>query len=143
MFGYLFFSALVPQTNMSTTSVLIFPLLQKFEFTRHVRYCCVIRAWSSNCNPSSYLQMWIGCVHQCFTAVTSFEQELIGLSSLGAGDFILRGIISFKICHRSSYGWAMVTKIVQQLKLLQLSKFNDHGLTMARVITIYQKHMTK
>ena len=109
MFGYLFFSALVPQTNMSSPSVLIFPLLQKFEFT----------------------------------AVTSFEQELIGLSSLGAGNFILRGIISFKICHRSSYGWAMVTKTVQQLKLLQFSKFNDHGLTMVRVITIYQKHMTK
>ena len=143
MFGYLFFSALVPQSNMSTPSVLIFPLLKKFEFTRHVRYCCVIRVWSSNCNPSSYLQTWIGCVHQCFTGVTSFEQELIGLSSLGAGDFILRGIISFKICHWSSYGWAMVSKIVQQLKLLQLSKFNDHGLIMARVITIHQKHMTK
>ena len=143
MFGYLFFSDLVPQTNMSTPSVLIFHFLQKFEFTCHVRHCYVIRAWSSNCNPSSYLQMWIGCVHQCFTAVASFEQELIGLSSLGAGDFILRGIISFKICHRSSYGCAMVTKILQQLKLLQLYKFNDHGPTMARVITICQKHMAK
>ena len=143
MSGYLFFSTLVPQANVSTPSTLIFLILQNFEFTCHVRHCCVTRAWSSNFNPSPYLQLWIGSIHQCYTVVTSFEQVLIGLSSLGAGDFILRGIISFKICHRSSYGWAMVTKIVQQLKLLQLSKFNDHGLTMARVITIYQKHMTK
>ena len=143
MFGYVFFSPLVPQANISTPSTLIFLHLQKFEFTCHVRYCYVIRAWSSNFNPSCYLQLWIGSVHQCYTAVTSFEQELIGLSSLGAGDFKLRGLIIFKICHMSSCGWAMVTKIVHQLKLLQLSKFNDHGPTMARVIAIYQKHMTK
>ena len=125
MFGYLFFSALVPQANISIPSTLIFLLLQTFEFTCHVRYCCVIRAWSNNFNPSCYLQLWIGCVHQCYTAVISFEQELVGLSSLGPGDFILRGIITFKICHMSSYGWAMVTKIVHQLKLLQLSRFNE------------------
>ena len=68
---------------------------------------------------------------------------LIELSSLGADDFILHGIISFKICRMSSYGWAMVTKVVHQVKLLQLSKFNDHGPTMALVIAIYQNHMTK
>ena len=45
------------------------------------------------------------------------------LSSLGAGDFILRGII-------------------HQQKLLQLSKFDDRSPTMARIIAIYQKHMT-
>ena len=139
MFGCLFFSTLGPQANISTPSTLIFLILQNFEFTCHVRHCCVTRAGSSNFNPFSYLQLWIGCFPQCYTAVTSFEQELIELSSLGAGDFILRGIISFKICHVSSYGWAMVTKIVK----LQLSKFNDHGPTMARVIAIYLKHMIK
>ena len=41
-----------------------------------------------------------------------------------------------------SYGWAMITKIVHQLKLLQLSKFDDRSPTMARVIAIYQKYMT-
>ena len=143
MFGYLFFSTLVPQANISTPSTLIFLILQNFEFTCHIRHCCVTRVGSSNFNPSSYLQLWIGCVHQCYTAVTYFEQELIGLSSLGAGDFILRGIISFKICHMSSYRWAMVTKIVHQVKLLQLSKFSDHGPTMAWVIAIYQKHIRK
>ena len=141
--GNCFFSALGPQVNISTPSTLVFLHLQKFEFTCHVRYCCVIRAWSSNFNTSSYLQLWIGCVHQCYTAVTSFEQELIGLSSLGAGDFIPRGIITFKICRISSSGWAMFTKIIHQLKLLQLSKFNEYCPTMARVIGIYQKHMTK
>ena len=85
----------------------------------------------------------MGCVHQCYTAVTSFEQELIELSSLGAGDFIPRGIITFNIFRMSSFGWAIVTKIMHQLKLLQLSKFNEHGPTMAGVIEIYQKHMTK
>ena len=143
IFGYLFVSVLGPQANISTPSILLFLHLQKFEITLHVRYYCVIRAWSSNFNPSSYLQLWIGCVHQCHTTVTSFEQELIGLSTLGAGDFILRGIMTFKICHLSSYAWAMVTKIVHQLKLLQLSRFNDHGPTMAWVIAIYRKHMTK
>ena len=143
MFGYLFFSTLVPQANISTPSTLIFLILQNFEFTCHIRHCCVTRVGSSNFNPSSYLQLWIGCVHQCYTAVTSFEQVLIELSSLGAGDFILHGIISFKICRMSSYGWAMVTKVVHQVKLLQLSKFNDHGPTMAQVIAIYLKHMIK
>ena len=41
-----------------------------------------------------------------------------------------------------SYGWAMITKIVHQLKLLQLPKFHDRSPTMARVIAIYQKYMT-
>ena len=44
----------------------------------------------------------------------------MGISSLGAADFILRGLIAFKICHMPSYGWAMITKIVHQLKLFQL-----------------------
>ena len=74
---------------------------------------------------------------------TSLGEELIGLSSLGAGDFILRGLITFKISGMPSYGWAMVTKIVHQRKLLQLFRFDDRSLSMARVITIYQKHMTK
>ena len=131
MFGYLFFSALGSQPNISTLSTLVFLLLQKFKFALHVRYCCVIRAWSSDFNPSSYLQLWIGCVHQSCTADTSLGEELIGLSSLGAGDFILRGLIAFKICHMPSYGWAMITKIVHQLKLLQLSKSDDLSLTIA------------
>ena len=63
---------------------------------------------------------------------------MIGLSSLGAGDFILRGLITFKICGMPSYGWAMVTKIVHQLKLLQLLRFDDRIPSMARVITIYR-----
>ena len=142
MFGYLFFLALGPQTNFSTLSTLVFLLLQKFEFTLHVRYCCVIRAWPSDFNPSSYLQLWVGNVHQNHTAGASVGEELIGLSSLGASDFILRGTIVFKICHMPSYGWAMTTKIVHQVKLLQLSKFDDRSPTMAQVIAICQKHMT-
>ena len=122
MFGYLFLSDLGPPPNISTLSPLAL-LLQKFVFTPHVRYCCVIRAWSSDFNPSSYLQLWIGSVHQSYTAGASLGEELIQLSSLGAGDFILRGII-------------------HQQKLLQLSKFDDRSPTMARIIAIYQKHMT-
>ena len=66
----------------------------------------------------------------------------MGLSSLGAGDSILDGLITFKIFYKSSYEWAVVTKTVHQLMFLQLSKFNDRSLTMARVIANYQKHMT-
>ena len=66
----------------------------------------------------------------------------MGLSSLGADDFILGGLITFKLFHMLSYEWAVVTKTVHQLKLLQLCKFNDLSPAMARVITIYQKHMT-
>ena len=66
----------------------------------------------------------------------------MGLSSLGAGDFILSGLIAFKIFHKPSYEWAVATKTVHQLKFLQLSKFNDRSPTMARVIANYQKHMT-
>ena len=66
----------------------------------------------------------------------------MGLSSLGAGDFILSGLIAFKIFHKPSYEWAVVTKTVHHLKFLQLSKFNDRSPTMAQVIAIYQKHMT-
>ena len=36
----------------------------------------------------------------------------MGLSSLGAGDFILGGLITFKISHKPSYEWTVVTKIV-------------------------------
>ena len=131
MFGYLFFSALGSQPNISTLSTLVFLLLQKFEFTLHVRYCWVIRAWSSDFNPSFYLQLWIGSVQQSHAAGSSLGEELIGLSSLGADDFILRGHIVFKIFHVPSYGWAMATKIVHQLKLLQLSRFDDRSPTMA------------
>ena len=49
---------------------------------------------------------------------------------------------SFKICHKPSYEWAVVTKTVHQLKFLKLSIFSDGSSTMARVIAIYQKHMT-
>ena len=123
MFGYFFLSALGPQSNISTLSTLVFLLLQKFVFTIHVRYCCVIRAWSSAFNPPSYLQLWISSIHQSYTAGASPGKELIGLSSLRAGDFMLRGI-------------------VHQLKLLKLSKFDDRSPTMARIIAMYQKHMT-
>ena len=68
MFGYLFFSALGPQSNISTLSTLVFLLLQKFEFSLQVRYCCIIRAWLNDSNPSSHLQLWIVCVHQRCTA---------------------------------------------------------------------------
>ena len=66
----------------------------------------------------------------------------MGYSSLGTGDFILGGLITFKMFHKPTYEWAVVTKTVHQLKFLQLSKFNDRSPTMARVIAIYQKHMT-
>ena len=142
LFGYLFLSALGPQPNISTLGTVVFLLLQKFEFTLHVRYFCVIRAWSTDFNPSSYLQLWIGSVYLSYTAGASLGEELIGLSSLGAGDFILRGLISFKICRMPSYGWAMIIKIVHQLKLLQLCKFDDRSPISARVTAIYLKHMT-
>ena len=139
MFGYLFFSALEPQPNILTLNTLVF---LPVKFALNVRYCCIIRAWSSDLNPSSYLQLWISCVQQSCTADTSLGEELIGLFSLGAGDFILRALLPFKICGMPGYGWAMVTKIVHQLKLLQSFRFDDRSSSMARVITIYQKHMT-
>ena len=123
MSGYLFLTALIPQHNISTLSILVFLLLQKFVFTLHVRYCCVIRAYSSDFNPSSYLQLCIGSVHQSYTAGASLGEGLIGLSSLGAADFILRDI-------------------AHQLKLLQLPKFDALSPTMARIIAIYRKPMT-
>ena len=141
MFGYLFLSALGPQPNISTLSTLVFLLLQKFEFTLLSSSVASLE-WTRDFNPSSYLQPWIGSVHQSYTAGASLGEELIGISSLGGGDFILCGLIAFKICHMPSYGWAMITKIVHQLKLFQLSRFDDLSPTMARVITIYQKLMT-
>ena len=92
--------------------------------------------------PSSYIQLWIGCVHQSCAAGTPLGEELIGLSSLGADDLILNGLVTFKICHKPSHESAVVTKTVHELKFLQLSKFNDRNPTMARLIAIYQKHMT-
>ena len=83
---------------------------------------------------SSYLQLRIGCVYQSYTAGASLGKALICLSSLDAVDFILRALITFKICHIPSSGWAMVTKIIHQLKLLQLSKFDDRSPTMALVV---------
>ena len=142
MIGYFFLSALGPQSNISTLSTLVFLLLQKFEFTLHFKFCCIIREWSSDFNLSSYLQLWIGSLHESNTAGASLGEELIGISSLDAADFILRGLIAFKICHMPSYGWAMITKIVHQLKLLQLSRFDDRSPTKARVSTICQKLMT-
>ena len=126
----------------STLSTLVFLLLQKFEFDFRVRYCCVIRALPSDFNPSSYLQLWIGCVHQSWTAGTSLGEELMGLSSLGANDLILSGLITFKICHKPCYEWVVVTKTVHHLKFLQLSKFNDRSPIMARIVAIYQIHIT-
>ena len=95
MFGYLFFSTLRPQPNISTLTTLVFLFLQKFKFALHLRYCCIIRTWSSDFNPSSYLRLWMVCVHERCTADTSLGEELIRFSSLGAGDFILRGLITF------------------------------------------------
>ena len=66
----------------------------------------------------------------------------MGFSSLGAGDFILGDLRTFKTCHKPSYEWVVVTKTVHQLKFFQLPKFNDRSPTMDRVITIYQKHLT-
>ena len=66
----------------------------------------------------------------------------MGLSSLGAGHLILGNLMTFKICHKPSYEWAVGTKTVHQLKFLQLSKFNERSRTMARIIAIYQKHIT-
>ena len=111
-FGYLFFSVFSPQPDISTLSNLVFLFLRKFEFALHVRYCCIIRAWSNDFNPSSYLQLWIGSVHQSCSAYTSLGEGLIGVSSLGADDFILRGLITFRICGVPNYGWDMVPKIV-------------------------------
>ena len=122
MIGYFFLSTLGPQPNISTLSILVFLLQQRFAFTLHVSYCCVIRAYSSDFNPSSYLQLWIGSVHQSYTAGVSLGEELIRLSSLGAGDFIL-------------------CDIVHQLKLLQLSWFDDRSPIMARINAIYRNHM--
>ena len=61
---------------------------------------------------------------------------------IGAGDFILRVLITLKICGMPSYLWSMVSKFGHHLKLLHLFKLDGHSPTMARVIKIYQKHMT-
>ena len=55
------------------------------------------------------------------------------LSSLGAGNLILNGLITFNglICQKPSCESAVVTKTVHELKFLQLSKFNDRSPTMA------------
>ena len=70
-------------------------------------------------------------VQQSCTADTFLGEELIGLPFLGAGDFILRALMPFKICGMPSYGWAMVTKIVHQLKLLQSFRTDDGSSSMA------------
>lgn len=127
------------QPSMSILSTLVFLLLKVWICTS--RY--VIRAWSSDFNLSSYLQLWISCIHQSCIACAFLGEELIRLSGFGAGDFILLGLITcLKICHMPSYGWAMVTKTVHQLKLLRLPTFDDHSTTMAQVITIDRKYMT-
>ena len=131
----MFLSAFDHQPNILTLGTLVFLILQKFEFILHVKYCYVIRAWSSDFNPSSFnrqhsLKLYSRCISW---------RGAIELSSLGAGDLILSVLIAFKICHMPSYGWAMISKVVHQLRLLQLSKFDDSSPTMARVIAIYQK----
>ena len=83
----------------------------------------------------------IGSVHQSCAAGTSLGEELMRLSCLVAGNLILGGLITFKIFHKPSYVWAVITKTVHQLKFLQLSKFNDSSPNMARIIAIYQKCM--
>ena len=83
----------------------------------------------------------MGCVHESFATGASLGEKRMGLSSLAAGDFILGGLVTLKICHKSSYEWTVVTKTVPQLRFLQLSKFNDRRPTMARVNAIYQKLM--
>ena len=120
--GYFFLSALGRRPDISTLSTLVFLLLQKFVFTLHLRYCCVIRAWSSDFNPFSYLQLWIGSVHQSYTTCTSLGEQLIRLSSLGAGDFIL-------------------IDIVHQLKLLQCPNLMTVAQSWLELLT-YQKPMT-
>ena len=40
----------------------------------------------------------------------------MGLSSLGAGVFILRVTITFTIFHKPSYEWTVLSKTVHQLK---------------------------
>ena len=117
--GTCFFLALGPQSNISTLSTLAFLLLEKCEFALQAMHCCVIRTWSTDFNPSSYLQLWISCVHQSCTAGTSLGEELIRLSSLGAGDLILGGLTAFKICHVASYGWAMVFEIFVKVTWLR------------------------
>ena len=57
-------------------------------------------------------------VHQSCAAGTSLGVELMGLSSLGAGDLILGLLMPFKICHKPSYEWVVVTKTVHQLRFL-------------------------
>ena len=52
------------------------------------------------------------------------------------------GLITFEIFHKPSYEWAVVTKTVHQLKVLQMSKFNDRSPPMARVTAFCQKHKT-
>ena len=137
--GICFSQSLNFQPSMSILSTLVFLLLKVWICSS--RY--VIRAWSSDFNLSSDLQLWISCIHQSCTACAFLGEELIRLSGFGAGDFILLGLITcLKICHMPSYGWAMVTKTVHQLKLLRLPTFDDHSTTMAQVITIDRKYMT-
>ena len=123
MFGYLLLSALGPQPHTLTLSSLVFFVLQKFKFTLHFKFYWIIKEWSRNFNPCFYLRPWIGSVHLSYTADASLEEKLIGISSLGGGDFILCGLVAFRICHIHNYGSAMITKTVHQLKLLQLSRF--------------------
>ena len=59
------------------------------------------------------------------------------LSSLDAGDFILGGLITFRLFHKPGYEWAVVTKTVHRLKSLKLSKSNDSSPTMAIAIMSY------
>ena len=73
-------------------------------------------------------------LHQSHTAGASLGEDLIGLSSLAAGEFTLLGLITFKICSMPSYEWAMVTKNVHQLKLLQMSRSDDCSPTMAQFL---------
>ena len=143
VFGYLFFSAFCPQANISTPSTLVFLLLQKFEFTLHFRYCCIIRAWSSNFNPSSYLQLWTGCIHQNYAAVTHFKEELIGLFSVG--EQVVIALRAFqKKCPMDSFARVVltaqyqnhspsVTKDIEICHQLQMTVLSSHTSTCAFV----------
>ena len=122
MFGYLFLSALGPQPNISTWAPYFFSFYKSL-YLHSASGSVASLERGQVFNLSSNLHLSIGSVHQSYAAGTSLQEELIALSSLGTGDFILRGI-------------------VHQLKILELSKFDARSPTMAQIIAIYQKHTT-
>ena len=73
-------------------------------------------------------------------ACTFLGEELMWLSSSDAGGFILGGLITFKIFHKPSYEWAVVTKTVHKLKFCSCP--NLMTVAQPQVIENHQKHMT-